>query len=712
VKVKKASNVIGVDSLGRRSVYSLCGMCAVRCHIQVEVEDGRVIWLQGNPNDKTIGASMCAKGSAGLAFEYDDERPQHPLIRSGPRGSGHWRRASWDEALDYVASGLKEVMNEYGSKGIALSDRAGLFTDLTKSFVKSLGSPNYFDHDCTCGRNAHHAARSLFGIGRGGIGYDIKNTKHIVLYGRNLIESLQVKEAKDFIEALSKGAKCTYIDPRGSLTATKATRFWQIRPGTDYALNLAIIHVVLQENLYDYEFVSKWVSGLEELRRFVADKTPEWQEHYTGIPADAVRLFVREISEDAPNVIFHAGWMTARYNQSFYTSRTAHILNALFGAIEVPGGLIFGKGPSEAGKKGLKKLVDRIPDVKEPRVDGCTWKFKHFDPGSGLLHLLFAAIMSGEPYPVGAYIAYRHDPLMSMPDPEAVKQVLDKLKLLVSIDVHYSETSWYSDVILPESTYLERANILAEKTGAKPTFLMRDQAIAPRFDSRPAWWIFCELAKRLGVGQFFDFESIEEIWSYQLEGTGVTVAQMRDRGVIPLAKKPIMWDRKTGLKFKTPSKKIEFRSSLLDEAGVPSLAEFAPPENLSNNEFRLLFGRSALQAHGQTINNPLLNELLSDNPVWIHPDRADELGIEEGDPIEISNRGYTVTARACVTPWIHPEAIFMLHGFGRTVPLQTRAYDKGVADQRLQKGLLTVYDQAGGGNSLCECTVHVRIGEK
>lgn len=712
MKAKKAPNVIGVDSRGRRTVYSLCGMCAVRCPIQVEVEDGRVVWLQGNPNDKAMGASLCAKGSAGLALEYDDERPQYPLIRSGHRGAGHWRRASWEEALDYVANGLKEVINQYGAKGIALSDRAGLFTDLTKSFVKALGSPNYFDHDCTCGRNAHHATRSLFGLGRTGIVYDIKNTKHIVLYGRNLIESLQVKEAKDFIEALSKGAKCTYIDPRGSLTAAKASRFWQIRPGTDYALNLAIIHLVLEQNLYDHAFVSKWVSGLQELRKFVADKTPEWQEQYTGIPAHEVRLFVHELSQDAPHIVFHAGWMTARYNQSFYTSRTAHILNALFGAIEVTGGLIFSKGPGDAGKKGLNKLVDRIPAVKEPRVDGCNWKFKHFDPGSGLLHLLFEAIKSGEPYPVGAYIAYRHDPLTSMPDPDAVKQALDKLKLLVSIDVNYSETSWYSDVILPESTYLERANILAEKNGVKPSFLMRDQAIAPRFDSRPAWWIFCELAKRLDLGQFFDFDSIEEIWDYQLDGTGVTVAQMRDRGLFSLTERPILWDRENGLKFKTPSGKIEFQSSLLDEAGVPSLAGFAPPEEKSTHEFRLLFGRTAVQAHGQTMNNPLLNELLPDNPVWIHPDRADELGIEEGDCIEVSNHGYTVSTRAKLTPWIHPEAIFMLHGFGRTVPLQTRAYGKGVADQRLQKGLLTVYDPAGGGNALCECTVQVSLAQK
>ena len=208
----------------RFTVSAACARCVVP--IQVEVENGRVVWLQGNPHDKAMETSLCAKGSAGLALEYDDERPHQPLIRTGPRGSGQWREASWDEALDYVAAKLKEVIAEYGGRGVVLSDRGGAFNDLTKSFLKAIGSPNYFDHDCTCGRNAHHAAKSLFGLGRTGWVYDIKNTPHIVLFGRNLLESLQVKEAKEFMEALNRGAKCTYIDIRATVTASKATRFW------------------------------------------------------------------------------------------------------------------------------------------------------------------------------------------------------------------------------------------------------------------------------------------------------------------------------------------------------------------------------------------------------------------------------------------------------------------------------------------------------
>ena len=168
-------------------------------------------------------------------------------------------------------------------------------------------------------------------------------------------------------------------------------------------------------------------------------------------------------------------------------------------------------------------------------MDGAGTTRPSWDPSIGMLHRLFAALETGQPYGIGAYLAYRHDPLTGMPDAEAMKRALDKLKLLVSIDVRYSETGWYSDVILPESTYLERANILGQMPGPVPVFLMRDQAIAPRFDSRPAWWIFREILRRMGIKEALDFETIEEIWNYQLEGTGVTVAEMREQGIVALA---------------------------------------------------------------------------------------------------------------------------------------------------------------------------------
>jgi thiosulfate reductase/polysulfide reductase chain A len=686
----------------------MCGMCATRCPIQVEVRDGRPTWLQGNPNDKAMGLSLCAKGAAGLAFEYDDERPQTPLIRSGPRGSGKWREASWEEALDYIAEKLKEVIEQHGGQGVVLSDRGGPFNDLTKSFLKALGSPNYFNHDCTCGRNAHHAAQTLFGWGRKGAALDIKNTRHIILYGRNIIESLQVKEAKEFMGAMAAGAHCTYIDPRATLTATKATRFWQIRPNTEYALNLAIIHEVLGQGLYDKAFVEKWFTGLEELRTFVAPYTPKWAEEQTGIAAQEILDFVRELAADAPKVIFHPGWMVARHHQSFYTSRTAFILNALMGAIETPGGLIVAKAAKDAGAKGLNSLSSKMPKPEAKRVDGVGWKHKHWDAGPGLLQLLYPALETGDPYQVGAYIVYRHDPLTSLPDPQAQIKAFSKLKLLVSIDVNYSETGWFSDVILPEATYLERASLIGEKKGPKPGLTVRDQAMAPRLDSRPLWWIVKQLLDRLGKGDLFPFESMEDIWAHQLEGTGIDLDKLRSKGVLSLADKPIMWDRENGIKFKTASGKVEIISPKLTEMGLPSLAPYEAPPELGEGEFRLVFGRAAVHNHGHTMNNPLLHELLSSNSLWIAPGPAKKLGVADGDIIEVSAGGYSARGPAKVTPWIHPEAVFMLHGFGRSVPKQTRAFGQGMADQRLMVGLLNSYDPAGGGLNLTECVVSVK----
>ena len=705
-----APNVAGVNAPGKRTVYSMCGMCAVRCPMEVTVEDGRAVWIQGNTHDPAIGASLCAKGSAGLAFEYDDDqRPQTPLIRKGPRGGGQWKRASWDEALDYIADKLKETIAEFGGKGIALSDRGGPFTDLTRTFLKALGSPNYFNHDAGCAGNCHNAGISIYGFAVAGLLIDLKNTRHVVLYGRNILESLMVKEAKAFAGALANGMKCTYIDPRASITACKSTRYWQVRPNSDYALNLALIHEILKQEVYDKEFVDRFVTGMDYLREAVKDTTPEWQEEHTGLSPEKLRAFVREIAAEAPHVVFHPGWMTARNKQSFYVTRTALILNALMGNIEIPGGLIIGKSPDFYGRKGLKRLMDRVPQaVKEPRVDGAGTTHPTWDPSIGMLHQAFAAMESGKPYGLGAYFAYRHDPLTGMPDPEATKKAMDKLKLIVSIDVRYSETGWYSDVILPEATYLERANILAQMNAPLPLFSMRDQAIAPRYNSRPAWWIFKEILHRLEIQEVLNFETIEELWNYQLDGTGVTIAEMREKGFVNLGTSLKLFPRET-LKFPTPSGKIEIENDTIKKAGLENLPPYQAKEAPSGNDFNLLFGRTGSLAHGQSLNNPILSGIAPEQVVWIHPDRATPLGIRDGDRVEVNGGGsYTGTLKAKVTPWIQRDAVFMLHGYGATVPLATRAKGVGVADQRLQNGSLYDFDPAGGGCAMTEKRVQIK----
>ncbi|MGB5986200.1 MAG: molybdopterin-dependent oxidoreductase [Desulfobacterales bacterium] len=694
----------------KESVFSICGMCTVRCPIKVDVEDGVVKWIEGSPSDSGMDGRLCAKGSAGIAMLYDYERPQHPLIREGDRGAGKWKKATWDEALDYIAEKIKAIIEKHGARAVALSDRGGPFREIHRSFLRALGSPNYLNHDATCARNTQHAAISLFGSGRKTFNYDYKNCKHLVLYGRNVLESLRVKNANLMMDLLEGGGKITYIDVRAAGTAMKASRFWMIRPGTDYALNLGIIHTILKEKLYDAQFTERWVSGLDALKEFVMPYTPQWAAQETGIPAQEIIEFTHEVAQDSPAVIFHPGWLTARYRDSFYSSRTAYILNALLGSIEAPGGLFFQKGPGDAGAKGLNSLMDTIPKPEEKRVDGCGWKYKQFEAGPGLMHLFYEALLSGEPYPVKAYIVYRHDPLLSLPDPEAQKKALDKLDLLVSIEANYSETAWYSDVILPSATYLEKSSVLCTGKGLKPSFKMRQKAIDPHNNAKADWWIFKQLAERLGVGHYFQFEDIEDFWKWQLEGTGVTVADIKKKGSVSLSDQPIWWDRMNDLKFKTPSGKIELVSSHLESCGLPSFKPYESPQKPTEGMFRLAFGRSPVHTHGRTINNPYLNEIMPVNTLWINAAEARKLGIKDKDTVEVASAdgSHSGTIQAWVTDLIHPETVFMVHGFGRKIPWQTRGYNKGLGDYRFETGLLHVYDPAGGANALLECMVTVK----
>ena len=687
-----------------KSVFSMCGMCAVRCPIRVETEGAAVTWIEGNPYVPGIEGALCAKGSAGISFEYDHERPQHPMIRDGARGSGQWRKASWDEALDYISEKMLAVRNRYGSKAIALADRGGPFTDLTKSFLKAIGSPNYFDHDDSCAKNVNMACQSLFGYGRGDVGYDFSNAKYIVLLGRNIFESLQVKEVNNVLDGMDKGAKLVYVDIRATVTASKADRFLTIRPGTDYALLLALANVILKERLFDAEYVGRYVSGMAELEAFVSPYTPEWAEKETGISAHVIYSVAREAAAAKPNVIFHGGWMLSRYIDSFYASRMLYILNALLGSVESKGGLIIAKGPKDAGRKGLRSLGAEMPDVEDKIVDS---QMKDKSLGTGHMVNLYKAIRTGEPYPVKAFIAYRFDPVAAFPDPDEQRKVLDNLDLFVAIDVNYSESAWYSDVILPEATYLERSNIIATQKGPKPGFIMRRQSIPPRYDSKPAWEIFALLAERMGAGSFFPYKRIEKIWNYQLEPTGVKIEDFDAKGFVSLAKDLIMIPRDS-VKFSTESGKIEFVSAKLQKAGFKAFAPYVSPKKPGEGYFRLAFGRTAVHAHAQSQNNPHLNEIVPENKLWLNTEEAAKLGISDGDKVEVSTDGYSGVIRAHVTPYIHPEAVFMLHGFGNEIPLKTRSFKKGLRDTKFQKGLLETVDPVGGGVAYLECMVRVK----
>jgi thiosulfate reductase/polysulfide reductase chain A len=685
-------------------------MCTVRCPIEASVEGGRIAALQGNAHVPAMAGGLCPRGAAGKALLNDGERPQTPLIREGARGEGRWRSVSWEEALDHVADRLKAVMAAHGPRAVALSDRGGPFRDLHRAWLRGLGSPNYVNHDASCARNVQHANLSLTGLGRKDVAYDFPHSRHVVLQLRNIFEAVDVQEVNRLMGALEKGCQLTVIDIRASVSATKAHDFFMVRPGSDYAFNLAVIHVLIKEGLYDRGYATRYIKDLPALAAFIEPYPPEWAAAETGVDADRLRRFVRRLAEAAPAVVWHPGWMTARYRHSFFVCRSIYIINALLGAIGTQGGLPLVNKPADVGRKGLKTFVDLFPAPKEPRADGVGWRYGHFDKGPGLAHLLYKAMETDDPYPVKAYIAYRHDPLMGFPEPERLQRIFDLLDLLVAVTFSWSDTAWYADVVLPLSTYLERESILACKNALKPFYFVRQRTVEPCYDTRADWQIVGGLARRLGLPQL-DFDGIDAIWRFQLEGTGVAPEDFAATGMVSLADAPLYRDREK-LKFKTPSGKIEIVSELLEKNKISSLLPYEPLARPPQGMFRLTFGRCALHTQGHTVNNPLLYEQMPANVLWIHTSAAKALGVADGDRVEVSQNGYKETIKAHVTDGIHPEAVFVVHGFGHTLPVESRAKGKGLADNKFMAGGLDLWDPAGGAIAYQEHFVVVSKADK
>jgi thiosulfate reductase/polysulfide reductase chain A len=699
-----------------KTVFSVCGMCSVRCPIMVETRGGNASWIQGNPYSALKGA-LCARGAAGMALEYDSERPVTPLIRTGERGEGKWREATWDEALDYVAARLKNIMAEHGGRSVLWSDRGGPFADLHQAFVRGLGSPNYCNHDASCARNVQHAAQSVMGMGRKQVAYDLRNARHIVLQTRNILEAINVAECNGVMDALDNGCKLSVIDIRASVSASKADNFFMVRPGTDYAFNLAVINQLITRGLYDKEYVARHFHDFDELAAFTAPCTAAWAQEQTGVPAERIEALAAQLAEAAPSVIWHPGWMVARYDDSFYVCRTAYIINALLGSIGARGGLPLVNTPKDVGRKGLNKLAALMPKPEEKRADGVGWRHPQFDAGPGLVNLAYDAIATADPYAVKAYICYRHDPLMAMPDPEALKRKWEGLDLLVSVTFSWSDTAWHSDVVLPLSPYLSRESIIAGKAGLKPQFFVRKRAMQPTADTRADWEILCGLASRLTdvcpAMKHLAFTRIEDIWDYQLRDTGVSIGDFDAKGFVELADTPLY---RTPESFPTASGKLEMVSAKWAKADIHTLKPYTAPAAPPQGAFRIAFGRVGVHTQGHTVNNPLLHEQMPENVAWIHTSRAERLGICTGDMIAVAPAGAPRNPagrmKAFVTDCVHPEALFMVHGFGHRLPVESRARGCGVADHELMPGGLERYDTSGGGLSLQEHFVVISKAEQ
>src|SRR5512143_2025809 len=329
--VAEAARADGLlDATSSGYIPTMCEMCVWRCGVMAKIEAGRVVKLEGNPEHPHSGGKLCPRGQSGLMNTYDSDRVLSPLIRVGKRGEGLFRQASWDEALDKVASNMLAIKEKYGPEAMVFSSTHNLSQPLFENLLYAFGSPNYGTQRSLCFNAMIVSNLMTYGTEEPARIYDDK-LSYIILTGRNLLEAISTSETHDLSAAIDRGAKVVYLDPRFTKTASKATQWLPIKPGNDLAFHLALLNVIVGENLYNESFVEQYTLGFDELQKEVSHYTPAWAAPLTGIPEKTIVRIAHEFAEAAPYALAHNGWRTSNFINSFHTQRAITILNALTG---------------------------------------------------------------------------------------------------------------------------------------------------------------------------------------------------------------------------------------------------------------------------------------------------------------------------------------------------------------------------------------------
>jgi thiosulfate reductase/polysulfide reductase chain A len=659
-------------------IPSLCDMCMWRCGILARVKRGRLVRIEGNPDHPRNRGRLCARGTAGRHLVDNPDRLKTPLLRTGERGEGRWKPISWDQALDLWADKMRATIDEHGPGAIGLFSH-GLGSRFISGFIRHLGCPNNSAPSFGQCRGPRDVGFQLtFGDGPGSPArHDMAHSRMIVLIGSHIGENIQTGQVAEFAEALGRGARLVVVDPRLSVAAGKADRWLQIRPGTDTALLLAWIHILVAERLYDREYVERHTFGLDALRQAVASYRPEWAAEVTQIPREVIEEEARAMAARKPAVLIHCGRFSAWYGNDTQRSRAMAILTALLGAWGRPGGYY------------LKSEVQLGPPPCPPPHHGMDQSaatgrhvFTHF--GVAAQEIVEASI--GPRARIRQWIFSAVNPAHSIPGFNRTREAMRSLDFITMLDMIPTEGALWADLILPEACYLERHDdALAVSDHPRPFVALRQPAVAPPGQARGPYWIVQQLAHRLGHDDCFTQPDVTGYLDARLAPLGLTCEQLARKGVHLLDEQQPFLAEGEDFHFKTPSGRVELYSEPLKRHGYHPVPIFEPVEQPPPGWFRLLSGRSPYHSFARTQNLPRLMEKDPENRLWLNQEVARAKGLASGDEVFLQNHaGFrTGPIPLLVTPAIRTDVVFTVHGFGCRSPALRRAFASGVSDNVL-----------------------------
>ena len=664
-----------------KQIATFCELCFWNCGLIAKVENNKVVKIDGNPLSLRGRGRLCGRGNAALGALYDPDRLKFPLINTGKRGEPVWKRATWDEAFTLIAQKMNAIKDKYGVGALAMiyhGTGAAFWKHLLHAYgVTTFAAPSFAQ--CRGPRDIGFVL--TFGADVGSPEYyDFSKSKYIVLLGSHLGENAHNSQVQDIVKGFSSGAKMTVVDPRLSNIASKADRWLPIKPATDLALLLAWIRIIIEEELYDKEYVAKYATGFDELRAAVQKYTPEWAEAETTIASDVIVDVAREMGKCAPNVCVGAGRYATWYGDDTQRSRAIAILNALLGTWGREGGYFFPTGTKVPEYPGLPAYPHH--EETTPKLDAA-YPFALLQTTTSIKE----ATITDKPHPIKGWFVYGSNLMKTMPDKQETIKAIKNLDLLVAIDTMPVDFINYADVVLPECTYMERFDELAVgKFKGMSEVSLRQPTVEPLFESKPSWWMAKELGNKLGLSAFFPWKDGEEYLSKRCEAGGIDFAELKRDGVVVKKGGNPYITAENQPEFATPSGKIELYSKQLAEKGFDPVPQYTKHPTPPAGFFRLLFGRAPLHTFSRTTNNFMLTDLQKENFLWINAKKGRELGLKNGEYVMLVGQdGVTANGRIKVklTQRLRDDAVYMNHGFGVHSKGMSRANGQGIADDDL-----------------------------
>jgi cysteine desulfurase NifS len=692
----------------------LCGICPAGCFVEVALADGRLVDMR--PDASHPLGMICRRGQHAAEIVYSEHRLRHPLRRKGPKGSYEFERVSWDEAYELIVARLERVRAESGAEAAAIYTGRGSFelslcdmfqpkgvaVSSASNALFRFGSPNTMGVGALCYVSFAMIAPHVT-LGRMLINMftDIENAELLVVWGANPATDSPPLDMYRLEAAARRGARVVVIDPRRTETVARTGAEWiPIRPGTDGALALSLIGVLLDEELFDAELAARWCHGFEGLRTYVQHFPPETAETITGVPAETVRSLARGIAgATGACPIMYTGLEYS--NGGTQAIRAVLALFALAGHLDTPGGIGLAMPASHFP-------VNRSSNVENPDVRRAVaqdrFPIYSLYRGEGHASGLVTSVLEGKPYRIRALIVHGASLLTSWPQTPLWRRTLAGLDFMVTIDRQLTADAQYADVVLPATTMFEIDSYMVYG----PIFRLREKLIEPVGEARNDYLIMAELARRLGYGGQYP-QTEDALLRFVLEGSGFTLEDVRAAGGSVRIPAPLMEYRKWAKGklrsdgrpgFETPTGKLELWSTVLEEHGYEPLPKYVEPHESPRSRpdlaasYPLVFNSGARPHTDFRSQDHGVPGLLRDMPEpTVELNRADATarGVETGDLVEVRTSRGAVRFRARVTDDIVRGAVECSMGGG--TPVGPRAWQESNVNELTD---LSNYDEISG----------------